>query len=417
VAVAPTVKAVESKPAEKAESAVSTLVATVNIEDARIMSQDKNLFNIAFTLSNREGLQTGVKYGVQLVADGAKYISDEKVYDDSVTLYENSNVKKEIVYEAPKTLSGNYTLYLVSNNESNFPFGVTVLGKAKLAATEKGVQILNDSCFLQVADEKAQTHYTISQNVDISATESLKLTCTAVNSTDKAVTLTPYFETRYFGPFGKIAPQDGGSYAAVTLAKGEKKSFTTLLPKGAMPQFYNLKVSLMSSDLSSNKVSVSYIIRGVSASIQKISLDKDYYNMGEKGEMSILWQSSAGNFLRSKVAGASVPPVVTIKATIKNENDRECAAFVNQTLVRNAKDPQSKISFTSKSACTNPKVVATLTDDKGNTLDQKEFAFESDPQNIKPLKSSSIIIMVVALLAIIGLGIYMKKKKNNNEQA
>lgn len=392
----------------------STLVATVNIEDARIMSQDGNTFNIAFTLTNKEGLQTGVKYGVQLVADGAKYISDEKVYDESITLNENSNVKKEIIYIAPSYLSGSYTLYLVSNNESSFPFGVASLGKAKLTATTKSLQIMNDSCYLQVKEEKAQTHYTLVQSVDIAPYETLKLTCTAINNTAATLSMVPYFETRYFSSFGKIATQNGGDYSAISFAKGEKKSFTISLPKGSIPQFYNMKVSLMNSTLSSNSVTAHYVVRGVSASVQKLSLDKDSYDIGDKGELAIIWQASSGNFTRSGVKSSTIP-VVNLKAVITNKSGKECADPIKEVLKRDFRDPQTKISFDIQSKCTDPKVSTTLTDDQDNVLDQKEFTFQSaSGHEAKPMTTKSIIIIAAALLAVLGLGIYMKKKSLNN---
>ena len=415
VAVAPNTKPATDAPTKTTTEPTQTLVATVNIEDARIMSQKGNVFNIAFTLSNREGLQTGVKYGVQLVADGAKYLSDEKVYDESITLNENSKEKREIVYTAPSYLSGNYTLYLSSSNESSFPFGMATLGKVKLTPTTKTLQISNDSCYLQVVGEKALTHYTLVQSIDISQNESLSMTCTAVNNTAGAVSVTPYFESRYFSSFGKVAPQSGGSYEAISFAKGEKKSFTITLPRGNVPQFYNLKVVLMNNTLASNPVTAHYIVRGTNASIQKLSLDKNYYERGDKGELALIWQASAGNFTRSGVKTVTVP-VINMKAVITNKSGKECASPIEQVLVRDFRNPQTKIAFDIKSQCIDPKVSTTLTDEAGNVLDQKDFAFQSTGDHeAKPMTTKSIIIIVVVLLAVLGLGVYMKKKGLNNQ--
>ena len=78
-------------------SSVSTgvLVASVNLRDAKIVSQTGNVFNISFSISNGNGLQTGVKYGVKLVSDTKdQSILDEKVYDDSLALAENTTLQK-----------------------------------------------------------------------------------------------------------------------------------------------------------------------------------------------------------------------------------------------------------------------------------------------------------------------------------
>lgn len=394
----------------------SVLVATVSIEDARIISQKGNTFGIAFSLTNKEILQTGVKYGIQLVPDGAKYIADEKVYNESLTLYENSSLKKEITYTAPSTFGGSYLLFLVSNNESGLPLGVVLLGKVKLTASIKGLNILNNSCYLQVEDEKGSPHYTLTQNVDINNNEALKITCTAINESNTTVSLTPFFETRYFNTYGKVAPQAGGDYTAITFTKGEGKTFSLSLPKGTSSDFYNLKLGLMDSTLSSNNISLNYIINGVNALIQKVSLDKDYYSRGEKGEMNILWSVLPSSFKRGGSASGSSASVM-LEATIKNEKGIKCTSVVRQELTRDPENPETLIPFNIRGNCLNPKVSATLTDKKGNVLDQKEFSFKSDTQNVKPAKPSLVLILsllVLLILIVFVSSVYKKKKKSVN---
>ncbi len=194
----------------KPETNPTSLVATVNIEEARVLSQAGNTFNIAFSLSNRNGLQTGVKYGVALVAENANHIADEKVFDESITLYEHTTTKREVTYVAPTSLGGNYTLLLISKNENDLTLGTVSLGQITLTSSTKGLQILNDSCYLQVEDEKGGPRYTISQGVDIDKSETLRLTCTAINNTTNTVSMTPYFQTKYFSAYGKVVPQIGG---------------------------------------------------------------------------------------------------------------------------------------------------------------------------------------------------------------
>lgn len=58
-------------------TAKPTAVSNVGLEDARIINQIGNSFNISFTITNGEG----VKYGVQLLPEGTKYyVVDEQVY-------------------------------------------------------------------------------------------------------------------------------------------------------------------------------------------------------------------------------------------------------------------------------------------------------------------------------------------------
>lgn len=393
------------------ENNTGGLVGTVGVENARIISQDKNSFNVAFTITNKQILQTGVKYGIDLYSTkDSKYLIDEKIYNESLNLSENSEIKKSIEYTAPKILGGEYNMMLTLKNESNFPFSVISLGKVKLVSSVKGLNISNESCTLQVEGENK--NYTLVQNVDISGKENLKLNCSAVNETEKDVEVIPYFETRYGSGFGEIATQIGGDYKAINFKKGEKKNISIAIPKGDVPNFYFLKFALMGKEISSNNIYANYVVRGLNASIYKVSIDKDYYKAGEEGKMSILWSASSGDFSRSGVK-YSYPPAVSLKAEIKNESDRSCVSDIEQPLIRDQKNPETVISFSTKATCRNPKIVASIIGNGGKVLDSKEFIFTStsDNKDSRPLgKTATIIVITVLLIAV---GVYLKKKNTS----
>ncbi len=395
----------------------ANLVATVDIVDASIINQVGNKFQIYFALENEQGLQTGVKYGVQLIPENGSYIAHEQVYEESLTLYENSEQSREIEYTAPSYLGGTYILQLVSMNESSFPFGIANLGKVKLTATTKTVEIDTKSCYLQVVGDKSQTKYQLMQSIDIQESEMLTLTCTATNNTAGDETMYPVFETRYMSAFGGLAPSQGGDDKAITFKKGEKKAFTIDLPKGDISQFYNLSLFLKGS-VSSNFLTIRYIVSGISGSIDKISLDKDYYDRGVQGTMTLGWQARAGQYARS-TSGAASLPTVTFEATIKNDKGSECANPIKQELKWDVNESNTKIPFEISSKCMNPTVSATMKDKDGNILDQKEFEFKSNPMNDNGTKlpMKSIVIGVVAIILVIALSMYMKRKNNNGQIA
>jgi len=219
--------------------------------------------------------------------------------------------------------------------------------------------------------------------------------------------MTPIFETRYMSAFGAIAPHQGGATEAVTFKKGEKKTFTLDLPKGNVPQFYNLKVFLRGAT-PSNTVRVRYIVSGVSGSIDRISLDKDYYDRGMEGTVTLGWQVRAGQYARG-TSGATYVPEVTFEATITNDKGNECSNPINQGLKWDVNETKTLIPFKINSKCMNPKVSATLKDKDGNLLDQKEFEFKSNPvNNSNKLPVKSVAIGVIALIIVIALGVYMK---------
>ncbi|MEK7585927.1 MAG: hypothetical protein AAB477_01690 [Patescibacteria group bacterium] len=401
-------------PVTTTTSSSSTVpVASIDLKDAKIVAQNNNNIAVSFSISNRGSLQTGIKYGLQLVSDSKdKYVADEKVYDESLTLETGASVKKDFVYTVPAQLGGNFTLILVSQSEGGVPFGQVTFGKVKITASIKSINILPESCFLKIKGDKTNKNYTLTQSVDISSSESLNLNCTAVNETSGPISATPIYETRYQNSFGSITEQSGGSYTPVSFTKGEKKNITLELPKGDLAKFYTIKVQLMSGDKISNPVYARYVLQGVIGNIYRISLDKDYYRAGDKIDMSVLWSASTGSTIRNSVSG--VRPRLYLETSITSENGRECMSNIKSELVRDPKDNETKIPITFRYTCVNPHVSATLTDDKGNILDKKEFTFKTgkgDEMAAKNSKQGWIAVGVIVLVLIFGL--LMRRRKSN----
>ncbi len=388
-------------------------IATVNIESSKIISQKENVFDISFKLTNGVGQQSGVKYGVKLVSENksGQTVVDEKIYDESLVLKENSSIQKEITYTAPKDLSGSYSLFLTSNNTSGFPFSIAFVGKVTLTSSIKGFEIVSSSCYLKIEGDTTNTHYGLLQGVDINKDESLRLTCNTINHSSNALSLTPMFETRYRSSYGEIAPQTGGDTAAISFAASKNENFSILLPKGAKPQLYDLKVTLSNDQIKSNTIDLHYFISGTSATIQNLSLDKDYYKMGETAQLSLIWTKFGDVFLRSKSSTVS-PAVISLATIITNSSGMSCAKEASQVLTKNPGEPVTKISVPVTSNCYNPHVSLTLTDGSGNVLDQKDFAFETtNLSDVKPIKASTSLILIIVLIILIIIWLFTKKRR------
>ncbi len=394
----------------------TVVLATVNIRDAKIVSQDGNTIHISFSLSNREGVQMGVRYGVQLVSEtkNGLVIVDEVVYPDTLDLEENSNILKEITYTAPPSLSGAYSLFLISKNDSGFPLGIAFTGKITLTATVKGIEINPTSCFLQVAGEKGSPHYDLIQGVDIAQNENLILSCSVTNSGSVRLSSSPVFETRYRTAYGNVAPQTGGDTAPISFAPGEKKTISLTLPKAGEPQAYNISTTLKSGGVSSNTITARYVIRGASATIQNISLNKNFYKKGDTAVLSFIWTPSADAFPNSRI-GTSSPSAVFANITMTDGSGNACISPTKEPLPGNM---TSSISLPVGLDCSNPRLSLSLTDMEGKVLARKELAMTS-PEVPQPLPSTSksipliLILGVVGVLAVLGGGVYflMRKKE------
>lgn len=397
----------------KTPPAKPIILADVNIRNAKIVSQEGNTMNISFLLTNGEGLQTGIKYGLSMIQTDAKTKSqtlmDEKIYDDSITLNSNTSVEKSITYIAPSYLNGEYDLLLASRNTSNFPFAFVNLGKIKLSSTVKNVEILPETCFLQVVGEKDSPKYNIKQAIDIKPEESLTLTCSVSNPSESSVSVTPSYETHIVSSFGDVVETTGGDTAPISIEKGQKKDITVALPKAKIPQVYAMKFSLGTADSKSNPLSIGYIIRGSNATIKSISLDKDYYKKGDTALLSFVYFPSIDSYTKGRY-DPSGPTHIFSKVEIRNSFGLSCA----KSEMKDLKDQVStkvEVPMTIKSSCFNPKITVTLTDENGKVLDQKEYSINTT--SVK--KPQQALIYIIIILIILALAIYFyAKKKNTN---
>ena len=387
-------------PKSNATPIQAVLVASVNIENAKIVFQEGNTFNISFSLSNDEGLQTGVKYGVKLVKESkdSQLVIDEKVYDESLTLNPNTVTQKEITYVASSSLSGSYTLILTSNNNSGFPFAISNLGKVTLTATSKGIQISPETCTLQIVTDKTNKKYTLIQGIGIKPEESIKLTCTAMNSSKLDITTTPSYETRYRSSYGDIIEQTGGDVAPITFKANEKKSFSVILPKVVTPQLYNINFTLVDKENKSNSISINYAVLGANVTIDNLSLDKDYYKKGEIAQVSFIY--------KSRGEGIST---LTSNIKVLNGKGKSCAKPQSQILPKIV-PPKMDTTIAITSSCIDPVISLSITDEGGTVLAQKEFKVKTT--SVIPNKASNraMIYIIIILLAIIIGYIYIKRK-------
>ena len=209
-----------------------TLVATVNIQDAKIISQDGNIFNISFNLTNGKIVQPGVRYGLNLIkVDGkGQHVVDEKIYDEVLSLSANSKVTKEIIYTAPTYISGEYTILLISKTESGMPLALNPVAKIKLTATEKNVVIYPESCYLTIQGEASGKKYLLSQGVDVLEKEPLYINCMVFNGTTDNVSVDPFFTTNYRSSYGDVVETPKSENKTIFLSINEKKNISVKIP-------------------------------------------------------------------------------------------------------------------------------------------------------------------------------------------
>ncbi len=395
------------------------LLADVNAYDAKVISQKGNEVNISFDIANGAGVQSGIKYGVSLIKEtgGAQSLVDEFIYQEVLSLSSNSTIKKNVKYIAPLGLNGEYTLLVTIKNESGMPMGMVTAGKVTLVSTVKTIEILPETCSLGVVNEKNSPKYDLIQGVDIEKTENLKLTCTILNSTKGIVSASPIYETHYRTVYGEIVSQEGGDINPISFKAGEKKVVSLILPKATKPQAYDVKVSLKYGEVDTNSVVAHYVLRGVSATIQNFSLDKDYYSKGEAANISFVLSPSADNFSESRFASSALPEIILF-SSINDDKQKECINPINKVITSDINSGKVDLVVPVIANCNNPQAVIMLKDASGNILDQKSLSFESKKDNEVKNSSNSIskiILIIFGVLVVAGLAFYfinLKRKEN-----
>jgi len=424
--VTPTFAAVTTSASTKPAQDNSIIIATTNIYNAKIVSQKGADVDISFDVSNREGAQSGLKYSVNLVKNikNNQTMSDVFVFPEIFNIGEHTVIRKSITYKAPDDLDGEYNVIIEIKNNSGLPLAFGDAGTIKLVATVKdvkNVEILPETCILSIEGEKNHTIYNINQGVDIAPSENLLLTCTALNDLKVETKVTPSYETHYRNLDGEIVSTTGGSITPITFKAGEKKVVMIRLPKATSPQAYMIKTALKSDNVYSNYITAYYVIQGESATIQSVSLDKDYYTTGDTAKLSLFWMSSADSFSGSRASLKGAKPLdVTLVASIKDNNQKDCVNPITQIFSDNKNGGIVTIPLPIIINCKTPQASVELKNSKGDILAQKQLSFGVKPKTeLMPVNISSnknIITIIFGVLVVAGITIYfinLKKKKDH----
>ncbi len=373
-------------------------VASVNIQNARILSHEGGEITVGFELNNGEGMQSDVRYSVSLVseANNTQTLVDEEVYDEILTLAPNSSLSREVIYDAPATLDGTYTVLVRARNQNGFLFGITVAGQVTLVASEQGVAIDPLSCRTEFKPGTA-TGYIPDASITLLPEESFRLLCVIKNPTGASLSVTPRYITREGSAFGEEVATVGGDTAARMLSEQSEQPLILVLPRSEKAGLYNLTVTL---DGASGTISLPYSVAGPTAKIANMTLDKDFYIKDETARLSVLWSATTKEVLANVV--------------IKSDTGRSCAATHESPLVLDEASVFSTIEIPILTTCYNPEVTLVLKDATGEIFDDMSVVFETTSVK-RPAKWSTIALIVLGALALLGAMLwYFKKKRAAN---
>ncbi|MFZ2189088.1 MAG: hypothetical protein WAV73_06020 [Candidatus Moraniibacteriota bacterium] len=403
-------------------------VATTGIDNAKIVSQDKNQLKVTFGLSNRANVQPDVKYAVQLIKKdkGGQVVVDEQIYPEIVNLGENETISKEINYIAPAYFSGNFQLWLVAKNQNGLLLAMVHPGDVVLSGDGQYAEIDVNSCFMIVTGEVSGRQYALGQGVDIKDTERLTATCEITNHSKTTLTVTPKAETHWRTTFGRVVPDNQEPQKVLVLNPQEKKQVSFTLPKATVPQAYDIIVNLSDANgnVISNKAIFHYVLRGASATIQNLRLDKDYYQKGDAAKASFFWTPSADSFSGSRFGATDGGKLFAI-ISIKDKNNTNCVA-INSKKELDSKERTPSFDFPVIADCLDPQISVAIQDAKGLILDQSDYRLTSKGESVnttikqeqkKENQKNNLLfygISFIFLLSIISFAVILIKKRHIN---
>ena len=408
------------------------LIATVNVGDAKIISQDGNVFKISFDLYNRQNVQPQVIYGVELVKqkegslptiekDGKKVqvfdqatelqiIVDQEIFrNDVISLNSEETVHKEITYSAPSSLDGKYKLMLKARNSEGTIFGGASLGDITLQSAEGSVLIDESSCRISIGDDNSKEYRPQSGGIGVDPGSALKMRCNIENKSNvSSQNIIPEIIIYQRSVFGKVV--DNQKFEALTFSPNEKssKEFTLRVPE----QSQNYQGIFVLTDEKGNKISneidLIFGVNGEHGMIENVLLDKDSYSKGETANLQV-WYLVNGE----SAEGSSV------NILIKDGEGNACSEQFSQ---KQEADYKSDYSVPIIKNCQNPTAEIAIKNKNGKVLAQNSFAVETksgginQEQEQKQAQKSSlgqkaIIAGVILILVLIGLLAFLISKR------
>jgi hypothetical protein len=389
----------QEAPAPIADEAIkATIVATVEVYNAQILSQDADGIKIGFDLFNQENVQPDIQYSVSLIKEDGdnQETVDTKVYLEKITLGVKQTVSKNITYQPPKYLSGNYQLWLIAKNGSGLTLGLSNLGEVSLSGNNEFVEVDFASCRYSINEQPAQSDALILEEKD-----QLEAVCEITNHFPRNIHVFPVINIFQKSLFGKkiIETKDD---QAIFFESGEKKTISFSIPKVDNLQYYLANLKLAENEqIVSNEINFNFFRKGDAVSIENLRLNKDYYQKGEIAEAVFFLMSSSDS-------------KIFVDFSITGEKNNSC--IKQETRELDAKNITPTLAFPIISECANPKVAVQIKDGKGKILDEKEVSIISrsisqstaSEKNDAPI--SGVILFAIAFTVALLLVVFFAKK-------
>lgn len=419
------VPADQNAPEEPFEKAVT--VATVNVQDVQLVKQEGNAITLAFNISNREGVQPRIVYAISLFRTddkGVRQLMERKVYsDDMLNLGINDSRHKEIDFVAPGYLSGSFEAEIEARNPDGLLFGTAALSTPVVLDGKDGfLRVGPSDCFLTVNGESSDKKYTVFEGVDIASNESLTAHCHVVSAFPNDQTFVPTFQTYIRSEFGSRV--DEKKAASIMLKPGDESDFSTIFPVPSLPQSYDTVLSFTDKNGSrvSSPIVFRFVVRGESATIKNITLDKSSYVKGDAAQAMFFWMGSGDGTLAPRMGNDDFDSDLTATFVLNDGQGVSCADPLNKALDPAKKLDAETVTIPVTRDCSDPVVSVSIANKDGKTLAGDAYGMSSASKAYSEASSEAgrfprttlrvLSAATAALLLVVALVLFSFKKRS-----
>ncbi|HRY82599.1 MAG TPA: hypothetical protein P5232_02780 [Candidatus Moranbacteria bacterium] len=410
---------------EQPESLTYATVAKMIFQNVKIVSQDEDKLKINFDLTNKDKfVQPETKYYFELVQEnkkGEQIIIDYEMFPEAVTLSPNQSVSRQIEYDIPDYLEGKYQLWLKAGNSFGLPFSFKKISDLNLKNSSRSAYLDSSKCYLQIKeDNDVRKKYALNENVVLKAEENLILNCLIKNNFNQEISLNPKFETFENGYAGSPSEQENNSNLPITLAAGEKKQVSLIVPKAELSHIYGTALTLQKEGNDfSNKIIFYYALIGQGASINNFKLDKDNYKKGEIAQASFIrsYLTNSSSYDNSRKISLKIPENKTYLALqIIGEKNQPCSELIQKELssknnltsleipiIRDCQEFEAKIIIKNEKGdvITDQKISFTSQERKNNIENTNDIENKKEDSQVEKTETTGTILSVIMLIIIL----------------
>jgi hypothetical protein len=370
------------------ENSISDLdtIADIGLYDAEIIEQSKEKLKIYFEIKNNDSkTHSDLVYAVELIEkiDGPIGISRaKKIYKEKINLVENQKIEKEIEFEIPPYLSGDFEVSISLADINGLILAINSANKVSLESQSSFVEIKMQKCYLTVEGESEDQKYSMMEGMAVDKNENLIVNCEVENHFSETKELIPRLGFYKRSLYGDKIDLELNINEKFIFGPSETKLIQFTLDKPDKPQAYSASLDLVENkNVVSNQVEVHFVVSGPSATIQSISLDKNYYKKGDKLGLNLLFSGPADNFSNSRTEKTKLNDIFTEIFIVNSDNNQECV-FIKDTVSSNY--PIAEYSdLETLNDCYNPQVTVVLRDEKDNILAERTVKVESQIKNLE----------------------------------